>query len=74
MQRRGMGPEVLRDLLNGRLGITTPRDPDDVLTELSGERLGHSDILSQPASRPVRSDVTPRTGASIPRFARRSRR
>ena len=40
-----MNAEVFRHLRDRDPGLTIPRDPDDVLTELLGKYFGHDDIL-----------------------------
>jgi hypothetical protein len=41
-----MDPEIAGNLLDRRALIATAGDANDVITELSWERFGHSDILS----------------------------
>jgi putative transposase len=45
LQRHRVDTEVFRDLLDRHARLAASRDPHDVLTELSGIGLGHSDIL-----------------------------
>lgn len=40
-----MDPEVLGDLLDGHTGLAVTGDPHDIVAELLGIGLGHSDIL-----------------------------
>ncbi|MBB5874641.1 hypothetical protein F4553_008075 [Allocatelliglobosispora scoriae] len=50
-----MHAEVIGDLLNRHAGITVLRDPHDIVTELTGVGLGHSDILPAcPQGKPSR--------------------
>lgn len=59
-----MDPEVPRDLLDRHTRTSITSDPDDVLTELFGEGLGHSDILSaRPA---VKRTQVSQIGSSAP--------
>jgi len=53
-----MDPEVPSDLLQRRLGIPTSSNPNNILSELSRQRLRHSDILSARSPGPDRSAVT----------------
>jgi hypothetical protein len=51
-------PEVLRDLLQRSLRVPVPGDTNNVVTELAGTGLGHSDILSSLPVRQARPVVT----------------
>src|SRR5699024_820021 len=53
-----MDAEVFRDLREGDVWVAVLRDPDDVVAELLGERLGHDDILPGQPSRLAMFDVT----------------
>ncbi|WP_170212833.1 hypothetical protein [Catellatospora citrea] len=46
-----MDTEVLGDLLDRHADVTGLHDPHDVVRELTGVGLGHSDILFPPAHR-----------------------
>ena len=54
----GWTPKSVGDLLERHTGIAVAGDPDDVVTELTGIRLGHSDILPARPTGQASSDVT----------------
>ncbi|MBB5866629.1 tetratricopeptide (TPR) repeat protein [Allocatelliglobosispora scoriae] len=61
-----MHAEVIGDLLNRHAGITVLRDPHDIVTELTGVGLGHSDILPAcPQGKPSRMSPI---GAADPEY------
>src|SRR5690606_7231400 len=48
LQRHLVNTEVRGDLRQSHTRLAVTRDPDDVLTELTGIRLGHNNILPRP--------------------------
>src|SRR5690606_33184617 len=58
LQRHRVHPEVSRDLPDRHSGLAVTRDAHDVISELGGIGLGHSNILPGRPPGQARSDVT----------------
>lgn len=57
-QRHLVDPEILRDLSQGHTRLTGSGDPNHVVAELLGVRLGHSNILPARPTGQANSDVS----------------
>lgn len=70
VQRADMETEVLRDLSQRDIRITIQSDTNDILAELLGKRLGHTDILPGQPSQLATSDVTTPCSRPLPQIHR----